>query len=457
MKIDQQSQLQDIIARVISEYNNSPSEERVTTFNPAVVVEKAHKAQKKLIELSLKQRENIVQSIKDAMQEQAREYLTDLINQTQMGNIEDKLRNLALIINKTPCLDALTATVNTGDDGLTLNEYSPYGVVTSILPLNNLIETIINSTIGIVSAGNAAVFCVPKEALKVCQKLLVALNQAIAKANGPEFLLCALGVDQAQELVSLDDVNMIVVVGKVDSSLAIPLGKKVIVSGEAHTPVIVDETADIEQAAKDIVSGAGFDHNQSFIAEKALVVVDSVADFLLHHLRASGAYVIAEESTLQRLESLLLEGEEGSTSYRGRSAGDILFLLGIQEPNAKLIVVPLDNANHPFVRKNLMAPVLPMLRTKNIQRAVILAKDIEGGVKHTAIMHSKHIDHLTDCARELQAIMFIKNAPSYAGLGLDGEGFSGFVIAASTGEGAICARHYSRVRRCVLSEGFLIK
>lgn len=458
MKMDQQLQLQQIISRVISEYGEVSSQEKTAVqLNPVIVVEKAQKAQKKLIELSLKQRSAIVESIKEAMSRQGEAYLQTYITQTQMGNIADKRINLDLILKKTPCQEALVATVNTGDEGLTLNEYSPYGVIAAILPLSNLVELIINSTIGMVSAGNAVVFCAPDESLGFCQELIASLNQIVVKAGGPDFLLCALGVSQSQELVKLDEIDMVIVTGKSDANLVVPLGKKTIVTGDAHAPVIVDETADIEQAAKDIVMGAGFDYNQSFIAEKALVAVDSIADFLLHHLVASGAYVITQETVLQRLESLLLEAEEGAPCYCGRSAGDILYLLGINEPNARLIVVPLDNMNHPFIQKNLMAPVLPMVRAKNVHRAIVMAKDIEKGMKHTAIMHSKHIDYLTACARELQVVMFIKNAPSYAGLGLSGEGFTSFMIAAKTGEGPICAQHFSRARRCVLSEGFLIK
>ena len=147
-----------------------------------------------------------------------------------------------------------------------------------------------------------------------------------------------------------------------------------------------------------------------FIAEKAIVAVDAIADFLLHHLKAAGAYVVTQSSMLRRLESLLLENKDGHSAYKGRAASDILYLLGIyDQPDARVIVVETDNVNHPFICNDMMAPILPLVRAKNVDSAIELAQEIEGGNKHTAIMHSKHIDHLTACARALQVVLFVKN------------------------------------------------
>ena len=456
MKVDQQ--LQQIISRIIAEYDTEPQAEAVSLLSVSAVLEKARRAHKNLVKLTLKQREEIIQSVRSEMTTSAALLLQGLLDLTRMGNLDDKLINLDLIIRSTPALDDLKATVNTGDDGLTLNEYSPYGVIASVVPINNLVEVMVCQTIGMIAAGNAVVFTVSECVYKAAQSVVSTLNGAITRLGGPEHLLTVLTDVQAPELVAHPIVDMVVLTGQVNHELHVLLTKKTIITGQAHAPVIVDETANIEQAAKDIVAGASFDHNQLFIAEKAIVAVDAVADFLLHHLRAAGTYVVTQPSMLQRLESLLLESKDGHSAYKGRAASDILYLLGIyDQPDARVIVVETDNINHPFICNDMMAPILPLVRAKDIDSAIELALEIEGGNKHTAIMHSKHIDHLTACARALQVVLFVKNAPSFAGIGLKGEGFTSFTVAALTGEGPISARHYSRSRRCVLSEGFLIK
>ncbi|HDL53350.1 MAG TPA: aldehyde dehydrogenase EutE, partial [Proteobacteria bacterium] len=84
------------------------------------------------------------------------------------------------------------------------------------------------------------------------------------------------------------------------------------------------------------------------------------------------------------------------------------------------------------------------------------AVEVEQGNRHTAIMHSTNVDNMTAFARAVQTTLFVKNGPSYAGLGLGGEGHTAFTIAGPTGEGLTSARTYTRQRRCTLVESFRI-
>ena len=88
--------------------------------------------------------------------------------------------------------------------------------------------------------------------------------------------------------------------------------------------------------------------------------------------------------------------------------------------------------------------------------AIEMAKRVEHGNGHTAVMYSKNIDNLHRMAKEINTSIFIKNAPSYAGLGLGGEGFTSFTIASPTGEGLTTCRTFSRIRRCTLQDHFRI-
>jgi propionaldehyde dehydrogenase len=112
---------------------------------------------------------------------------------------------------------------------------------------------------------------------------------------------------------------------------------------------------------------------------------------------------------------------------------------------------------HPFVQHELMMPVLPIVRVKDFNEAVEKAVLVEHGFRHTAIMHSRNVEHLSCLAKAIQTTIFVKNAPSYAGIGVGGEGHTTFTIAGPTGEGLSSAKTFTRKRRCVLVDSFNIK
>jgi propionaldehyde dehydrogenase len=72
-------------------------------------------------------------------------------------------------------------------------------------------------------------------------------------------------------------------------------------------------------------------------------------------------------------------------------------------------------------------------------------------------MHSTNVNNLTEMAKRVQTTIFVKNGPSYAGIGVGGEGYTTFTIAGPTGEGLTSAKSFTRKRRCVLVGGFTIK
>ncbi len=84
----------------------------------------------------------------------------DTLEETGMGRYEDKVQKLQLAINKTPGVEDLRTEALTGDNGMTLYELSPYGVVGAVTPSTNPAETLICNAIGMLAAGNAIYFSV---------------------------------------------------------------------------------------------------------------------------------------------------------------------------------------------------------------------------------------------------------------------------------------------------------
>ena len=99
-------------------------------------------------------------------------------------------------------------------------------------------------------------------------------------------------------------------------------------------------------------------------------------------------------------------------------------------------------------------PFVPILRVRDLDEALACAKQAEHRFRHTATMHSENVVSMSRVAREIETTIFVKNAPSYAGLGFGGEGFTTLSIAGPTGEGLTTAIHFTRERRCTLKEAY---
>ena len=101
-------------------------------------------------------------------------------------------------------------------------------------------------------------------------------------------------------------------------------------------------------------------------------------------------------------------------------------------------------------------PILPIVRCETFDECVEMAVKAEHGNRHSAHLHSKNVDHMTQYAKAVCTTIFVKNAPSYAGIGFNAEGWTTFTIAGPTGEGITSPRSFTRQRRCVLSDALNI-
>ena len=259
--------------------------------------------------------------------------------------------------------------------------------------------------------------------------------------------------ETTKKLISHPDITMLVATGGPQIvNMVLSSGKKAIGAGSGNPPVVVDETADIAKAATDIVQGAAFDNNLPCTAEKEMIVVASVLPEFMTALQANGAQVISDKDDLARLRSLLLDpsGAKPNTTWVGQDAQKILRAAGIEpEQDTRLITMVTDPLD-PFVQVEMLMPVVPVVPATDYLAAIDLAVELEHGNRHTAIMHSKDVSRLDLMARRIQTTIFVKNGPSYAGIGINGEGFATFTIAGPTGEGLTSARSFARRRRCVL-------
>lgn len=456
-----EERISEIVESVIRNMNTQSKKQLGVFDTMAEALAAVEKAYKQYRSYSVEQREKMIANIRKLTLAEAEIMAKMGVEETKMGRVVDKTIKHQLVANKTPGTEDLAPRAYTGDDGMTLVEMAPYGVIGSITPSTNPSETVICNSIGMIAGGNAVVFNPHPNACKVANYAVDLVNRAILEAGGPENLVVSVKKpthESSNEMMKSPIVRMLVATGGPGVVKALlSSGKKAIGAGAGNPPVIVDDTADIEKAGRDIVNGASFDNNLPCIAEKECFAFANITDRLIASMMAAGAYLIKGEQ-IEQLKKVCLIEKDGKYSINkdwvGRDASKFLKAIGI-ESDARLVICETD-ANHPFVQVEMMMPVLAIVRVNNIDEAIELACQAEHGNRHSAHIHSKNVDHLTRFARAVETTIFVKNAPSYAGIGAGGEGHTTFTIAGPTGEGLTSARSFTRQRRCVLVDGFHI-
>jgi aldehyde dehydrogenase len=422
--------------------------------------------QHRLADLPLERRVALIASMRQAATEYAPVLARTASQETGMGRYKDKVEKNLLVAERTPGTEALQAQAWTGDRGLTLVEVAPYGVIGAITPSTNPTSTIICNALGMIAAGNSVVFNAHPAAKRCSAQTVQILNQAIQRAGGPPDLITCPAeptIDSAQHLMRHPTIRLLVVTGGPGVVReAMKSGKKAICAGPGNPPAVVDETADLEQAAGDIVTGASFDNNIVCILEKEIIAVESIADQLKAIMLQRGAVEITS-SQLNRLIRVILAEDHGpgkhgivNKAFVGKPPSVILGEIGINVDESVRLAIAETDAQHPLVWTEQLMPILPLVRVRNADEAIDLAKAVEQGMGHTATIHSKNLDVLSRMSREINTSIFVKNGPSLAGLGFGGEGFTSFSIASPTGEGLTSARDFTRVRRCTLVDAFRI-
>lgn len=423
-------------------------------------------AHRELNALPLELREEMIRHIRRIMRENAQLLAREAWEETGMGRYEDKIQKNLLNANKAPGTEFLTTQAWTGDGGLSLVEYAPYGLIGSIIPSTNPTSTVICNSINMVAAGNAVIFNAHPSAMRSSNLTVQLINEAILEAGGPANLVSGIAeptIETATQIMEHKQIRLLTVTGGIGVvRAAMKSGKRAICAGPGNPPVVVDETADLEQAGRDIVFGGSFDNNIICTDEKEVFAVDGIADELKAAMCRHGALEL-EAGQIEQLLPVIFEEVPPAGSYGvmnkafiGKNANVILREIGIEvgdEVRMILVDVPSD---HPLVLSEQMMPVMPLVRVRDADEGIDLAKFSEHGFRHTAVMHSKHLDNLSRMARVMDCSIFVKNGPSLAGLGYGGEGFCSFTIASPTGEGITNPISFSRLRRCTLKDSFRI-
>ena len=430
--------------------------------------EAAQEAFLQLKEKGVAARRKIEEIVKALAEKNAEAWGTIEYNETKIGRLDHKIAKLGLI-KLVPGVDWLRPDARSGDNGITLEEYTPFGVVGAITPSTHSIPTLSGNIVNICAAGNSVVFNAHPSAAKCAAVAVRAYNEAIYRETGIENIACII------EKPSLDSFNalckneftrlLLVTGGPMVVKAAMQTGKRAICAGPGNPPVFVDDTCCPTRAAKAIISGAAFDNNLLCIGEKQVFVLDHVADKLMQRMSENGAVKLnsAQLEKLTKAAFTITPGQGGGCAHAhtnkdfiGKDTSVLAQAAGINIPSGTQLLFGETDAMHPFVQEEQMMPMIPIVRVKSVEEGIERSLQSEHNYKHTAIIHSHDVENITAMARALDTTLFVKNGASPCGLGLGGEGYLSFSIATPTGEGITNPRTFTRVRRCVMVDNLRI-
>ncbi len=436
-----------------------------TTVDCAVAA--ALKAQQTFHTLSLEVRKGVVRALRKISVANAGEWGRMAVEETGMGRADDKAQKNILCATRTPGGEDLQSRAYTGDNGLTLVEYAPFGVVAAITPSNNPVATIISNAIAVLAAGNAVVFAPHPAAVKVCHEVIGTLAVAAVSAGAPTGLITTVfpaSHESTRALLAHPGVSLnLVTGGAAIVRVAMTTGKacKTIAAGPGNPPVVVDETASFPACVAQIVFGASFDNNVLCIAEKEVIVVETARDKFLESMRNDSRCFELSTSQMDALGKLVIrakgEGEEPfmNRDFVGRDAQLIAQGIGLVVPGGTRLLWGVVPNDHPLILVEQLMPVLPVTFVKDVEAAIELAYRAEGGNHHTASMYSSNIGNLTRMGRRMECSIFVSNAATLYGLGM-GEGYASMSIGTPTGDGITKPTHFVRPLHCSLVDSLRI-
>jgi aldehyde dehydrogenase len=418
----------------------------------------AARAQVRVAAMSLEERGRIVGIIRRLCEEHKRDLAERELAETGIGRLDHKVRKLE-VVRRVLGVEAMRIDARSDATGLCIIERAPWGVVGMVLPATHSAPTLASNAINVIAAGNAAVFSPHPAAWKVAAHALQLFNREIERETGVADALATVvepSIESAEAVFQHPGIALLCVTGGPGVvHAAMKAGKRVIAAGPGNPPVVVDETACPDAAARATIEGAAFDNNLLCIGEKEVFVVASAMDGFMAAMRKAGAVELDRRAIERLSEAAFTFESKGKGCGRAHLKRDLVgkdpdvlaAAAGVRVPSGTELLFGETEASHAFVQEEQMMPFLPVVRVPDFDAAVEAALQAEHGYRHTAVIHSRDVSRVTKMARAMNVTLFVQNAPSTASLGVDGPGYLSFSIATPTGEGITTPLTFTRERQ----------
>ena len=375
--------------------------------------------------------------------EHAKELAELAVRDTGMGNVPDKItKNQRKTFGTLrDLLRATTVGVIEQLPELGIVKYAkPVGVVAALTPSTNPSATPVNKAMMAIKGRNAIIISASPGGQTTTERTVALMREALEKIGTPADLVQILPAPATKALTRalMEACDLVVVTGSQNNvRAAYSSGTPAIGVGAGNVPVIVDETADLVDAAQKIFASKTFDNATSCSSENSLVVLDAIYDETLRALESVGAYLVDAEEKKELQESLWVDGvlnrkliAKDAETF-ARNAG-----LGERARHAKLFLVEETGTGpaFPFSDEKLSL-VLTVYRAADFDEALATVRDILDfkGRGHSCGIHTTNEDRPRRLAEELDVARVLVNMAHTFG---NGGGFdSGLNFTLSMGCG----------------------
>jgi succinate-semialdehyde dehydrogenase len=381
-------------------------------------IERARKAQREYEKFSQEQIDEIVMTVGKVVNDNA-EYLAEIaVEETGMGVVADKTaknRGKARTI-----WNSLKGKISKGiierDEATGITKIAkPIGVVAAITPCTNPIVTPMSNAMFALKGSNAIIITPHHKSVHCSAKTVELINAELDKLGAPKNLIQILDQqsrENTQNLISSADI-VIATGGMGMVKAAYSSGKPALGVGAGNVQCILDEDADIEDAAPKIIAGRIFDNGIICSGEQSIIMPGSRYEEMLGVFENNGAFVIRKAEDKEAMRNAIFADGAMSRHAIGQSVQTIAKLAKLDVPaDAKVIIVEADGSGEEdILGKEKMCPVLSAYRYETFEEGVEIARaNLEAeGKGHSVSIHSNNTEHIEYAGKELCVSRFVIN------------------------------------------------
>lgn len=297
----------------------------------------------------------------------------------------------------------------------------PAGVIAGVLPVTNPLVTMVNMAINAIKCRDAVIFSPHPLSRKTAFEIARVLRAALEKQGAPEDLILCVekpSIPMAQELMAICDLT-IATGGTAMVRAAYSSGKPAYGVGAGNATVIVDETADIDDAAANTRISKTQNHGSGCSCDGNLLIEASVYDRFVDALQREGGYLAnAEEKT--KLQAVLWDKDgRRLTDTVARAADVIAQKAGVVLPEGKTFIIVTEDKigkAHPYSGEKL-SPVLAVFKYSGFDTVLRMVSEIleVGGKGHSVGIASFDDDHINRLASMAPVSRIMVRQPNVRG------------------------------------------
>ena len=383
----------------------------------------AHEAFLKYREYTQEQVDQIVDRMAAAARAHSESLARLAVVETGYGNVRDKvaknLLNSDLLHRVIRPMKTVGIIREDREQGI-VEIAEPVGVVAAILPTTNPTSTAIYKSLISLKSRNAIVLSPHPRAIRCTCETAALLSRAAEEAGAPKGIVQCLGeatIQGTNELMRHRQTGVILSTGGPGIvRAAYSSGKPALGVGPGNVAVLLEATADVDQAIASVIEGKSFDYGTVCSSEQTVVAEAGSRDRVLAALQANGAYLCDAQQT-QALEKLLVTKEfRINPDCVGQAPGKIAEMAGFSvPPETRALVVELKGVGreHPLSAEKL-SPVLAVYFVRDFAEALDACTRILnfGGRGHTCGIYSKNEERIREFAFRMPAFRVLVNTPA---------------------------------------------